>query len=125
MGTSVMQRYTFCQHSHSSLSFYALCSVLSPRDNIHTASFIKPISWKSAIEITNVFAFLVKHCCLFIYKLHVNIFTLLNCGVYWSQASHSCACWSDKKKKQMFLEQMKIKSQWITGRESITNMLHK
>jgi hypothetical protein len=48
------------------------------RDNV--LSFIKPTYWKGSIEITNVFAVLEKHYCLFIYKLNENAFPVTELG---------------------------------------------
>jgi hypothetical protein len=54
------------------------CFAFLSRDN--ALSFIKPTYWKISIEITNMFALLEKHCCLFIYKLKENVFPVTELG---------------------------------------------
>jgi hypothetical protein len=51
-----------------------------PPKRRHVVSFIKPICRESCIEITNLFALLQKHDCLFIYALRMDVFPLLKCA---------------------------------------------
>jgi hypothetical protein len=75
-----MLRHTFCQHPISAFLSERLALFFS-QEAKYIPSFIKPTFSLSSIEITNVPAFLENHCSsLFIYKLCVNAFVLLNCA---------------------------------------------
>ena len=84
----------------------------------HVVSFIKPICRESCIEITNVFALLQKQACLFIYKLHMDVFPLLNCAQWsWWICKPSGYVLSQK-----FIGEMRIKSHRITAWKITANM---
>jgi hypothetical protein len=91
-----------------------------PPKRRHVVSFIKPICRESCIEITNLFALLQKHGCLFIYILHMDVFPLLKCAQWrWWICKPSGYVLSQK-----FVGQLRIKSHRITAWKRMGNMIN-